>query len=72
MVKKIYKDLTEDQKRRKVYFSSTLTKGNRTEGEGDNIHEILEGAEEEQRRLTDDKFFNNSPYKLNIIRRKKW
>ena len=71
MVKKIYKKLTEDQNKRKVIFSSTLST-NTTELKGDTINEVLAtdaDKYEQIRRLTDDSFFNKSYFKYNIIRR---
>ena len=70
MVTKVYKKLSEEQKARGVLFSSCLSKY-RTEVTGDNIHEVLKNSEdidEHIRRLKDDKFFNNSSWKFNIIR----
>lgn len=69
-MKKIYKELTVDQKNRNVIFSSTLSKA-RTELDGDTIHEILSTDNDIPNtisRLKDDKFFNDSPWKYNIIR----
>lgn len=81
---KIYKKLTEEQKKRGVIFSSCLSVG-RTETEKDTIHEVFKVTEdktkpnyiinrgyseneEEIKRLRDDKFFNNSHWNFNIIR----
>jgi hypothetical protein len=63
-MKKVYKTLTADQKERGVIFSSQLCPGT-------TIHEVK--ATDRDRyavidRLKDDKFFNNSPYKYNLIR----
>ena len=83
-MKKVYKSLTDEQKSRKVIFSSCLST-ERTEQSNDTIHEVLElnqkhftetykfiEAEREQRatieRLKNDKFFNGSIWKFNIIR----
>jgi len=83
-MRKIYKELTKEQKERGVYFSSTLSK-ERTEQKEDTIHEVLRlnekdfkdyreyyNAQQEQdttiKRLKDDKFFNDSLWKFNIIR----
>ena len=72
MVKKIYKTLTEDQMKRGVIFSSTLSSG-RTERSGDVVHEVKEdtpNAAQVVKNLTDDSFFNKyRPF--NIIRRGK-
>ena len=70
-MKKIYKNLTEEQKNREVIFSSCLSEYT-TEQKEDNIHEILKTDEDKQEveeKLKNDKFFNNSHYKYNIIRR---
>lgn len=69
-MKKIYKKLTNEQKAKGVIFSSCLSVG-RTELETDTIHEVLNTNENKEliiRRLKDDKFFNSSPWKFNIIR----
>jgi len=67
-MRKVYKKLTADQKMRGIVFSSTLSRY-RTELSTDTIHELkLRGCDEETR-LLDDKFFNNSHYNFNIIRR---
>lgn len=63
-MKKVFKDLTEDQKSRGVVFSSELIGGGK-------VHEVFadeEDKEERIKRLLDDKFFNDSPYKYNLIR----
>ena len=63
-MRKVYKSLTDDQKNRGVIFSSELIGGGK-------IHEVLKGDPDGQttiRRLLDDSFFNNSPYKRNEIR----
>ena len=75
-MKKIYRKLTKDQRERKVYFSSALST-QKTELSGDTIHEITEQdyidnpteAEAREKRLLDDRWFNDSPWKYNIIRR---
>jgi len=72
-MKKVYKKLTQEQKERGVIFSSCLSVG-RSEMEGDTIHEVLKNWEREEKektikRLLDDKFFNESQFKFNIIRR---
>lgn len=65
-MKKKYLKLTADQKARGVIFSSEL------KGSG-LVHEVFEkeGYQEIERRknlLLDDKFFNDSPWKYNLIR----
>ena len=69
-MRKIYKRLTADQKKRGVIFSSTLSKYT-TETSNDRIHEVF--ADDEDKHITisnlkDDAFFNGSPWKYNIIR----
>lgn len=69
-MRKIYRPLTKDQKERGVIFSSTLSKA-RTELVGDTIHEVFATDADKYttiERLKDDKFFNGSPWKYNIIR----
>ena len=69
-MKKIYKKLTEEQKSRGVIFSSCLSV-HRTEQLTDTIHEVFKTDEEKSekiRRLLDDKFFNESHFKFNIVR----
>lgn len=64
-MKKIYKDLTTEQKTRGVIFSSQLQPGS-------TIHEVLAYDTDKSivtERLLDDSFFDNSPYKYNEIRR---
>jgi hypothetical protein len=63
-MRKVYKNLTEDQKNRNVIFSSELVGGNK-------IHEIFKDDENISYKialLKDDKFFNKSPFKYNLIR----
>lgn len=70
-LRKIYKKLTEDQIKRGVIFSSTLSNST-IEQENDTVHEVLDTDEDKGniiRRLLDDKFFRNGPWKYNIIRR---
>jgi len=70
MVRKVYKQLTEEQQKRGVIFSSCLSEC-RTELINDTIHEVLknEGNKNEKiNRLSNDSFFNNSHFKYNIIR----
>lgn len=69
-LQKIYRSLTKDQKVKDIVFSSALsiTKSDR---DSDTIHHVLntdEDKDDKIRRLKDDSFFNNSPYKYNIIR----
>jgi|TARA_Y100000015_G_C2393588_1_gene91512 hypothetical protein len=74
-MKKIYLPLLKEQKQRGVYFSSTLSP-HRFESSETTRHEITnkeykedyKKAEEKERRLKDDSFFNNSHFKFNIIR----
>jgi hypothetical protein len=74
-MKKIFLNLTKDQKERKVYFSSTLSTA-KFETADATRHEITSAdylkdwkeAETKEERLRDDKFFNNSHFKFNIIR----
>ncbi len=68
-MKKIYKDLTQDQKNRGVIFSSQLLPNG-------TLHEVTKGnlyncskGKSKITLLLDDSFFNNSPYKFNEIRR---
>ena len=70
-MRKIYKRLTADQKERGVIFSSTLSKAT-TELKGDLVHEVFASDPDKDRiikNLKNDKFFENSPWKYNIIRR---
>lgn len=69
-MRKIYRKLTKDQKERGIIFSSTLSRYT-TELTTDTIHEVHKDdpdAYNKIQRLKDDKFFNNSPWKYNIIR----
>ena len=70
-MKKIYKTLTQDQKEKGIVFSSTLSKRT-TEQPEDMTHEVLVTDFNQSttiNRLLDDKFFNGSHFKYNIIRR---
>lgn len=70
-LRKVYRKLTEDQKKRGVIFSSTLTNYSE-EQEFDTIHEVYEETEDKDemiKRLLDDKFFKDGPWKYNLIRR---
>lgn len=73
-MRKIYRKLTADQKVRGVIFSSCLSE-NRQE-RGFRVHEVFNTDSNDDRdlkiaRLLDDKFFNASNYKYNIVRRGK-
>ena len=70
-MKKINKKLSQEQIARGVIFASTLSRST-TESLDDTTHEVLESDRDKNdqiRRLLDDSFFNNSPWKYNIIRR---
>lgn len=70
-MKKIYKKLTKEQKERGVIFSSCLSIA-KTELLSDTIHEVLKETEkgnEQIERLLNDRFFNASHWKYNIVRR---
>ena len=63
-MRKVYKELTIDQKQRGIIFSSQLIGGGK-------IHEVHEDDEDKNKtieRLLDDNFFNKSPYRYNEIR----
>ncbi len=69
-MRKIYKELTEEQRQRNVIFSSCLSVG-RSENGDETTHEIKQGdsdANEVKQRLLNDSFFNKSPFNFNIIR----
>jgi len=69
-MRKIYKKLSTEQKERGVIFASTLSIY-RFETIEDTTHEVLNTDGDKWRtidRLKDDKFFNNSHFKYNIIR----
>ena len=66
---KIYRKLTKDQKERGVIFSSELVSDDQSLSK--TIHEVKETDSDKFERiekLKDDKFFNNSPFKHNLIR----
>ena len=66
---KIYKKLTKEQKLRGVVFSSCLSVY-RTEQKTDTMHEVFNFEESLKiERLKNDKFFKNSHFKYNIIRK---
>jgi hypothetical protein len=68
MTKK-YRKLTKEQKERGVIFSSQLQpNGTIHEVTKENLYQCSEGTDKITL-LLDDKFFNNSPYKFNEIRR---
>lgn len=70
-MRKIYKPLTKDQRERGVIFSSTLSRYT-TELTTDTMHEVFETDVDKYRQienLKNDSFFNESPWKYNIIRR---
>jgi len=70
-MKKVYKKLTKEQIKRNVIFSSCLSES-RTELINDCVHEVIRGEEDINatiNRLLDDKFFNSSHFKFNIVRR---
>ena len=70
-MRKINKKLSKEQIERGVIFASTLSRST-TELLDDTTHEVLESdrdKDDQIRRLLDDSFFNNSPWKYNIIRR---
>lgn len=67
-MQKIYRKLTKEQRERGVAFSSCLSPCRYETG---TIHEVKRDdpeMEEKERRLKDDKFFNGTQYKYNIIR----
>ena len=69
-MRKIYKDLTTDQRARGIVFSSTLSR-HTTELTTDTMHEVHKDDPDKHRtiaNLKDDSFFNDSPWKYNIIR----
>lgn len=69
-MRKIYRKLTKEQKERGVIFASTLSR-HTFECADDLTHEVFATDPDKYdqiRRLKDDKFFDNSPWKYNIIR----
>jgi hypothetical protein len=69
-MRKVYKKLTEEQKARGVIFSSCLSVY-RFETTNDTKHEVLSTDTDKYEKITrlkDDKFFNNSHFKFNVIR----
>lgn len=70
MVKKIYRKLTKEQRQRGVIFSSTLSPF-KFETETTTTHEVFkdeDNGEQKINHLKDDRFFNSSTFKFNIIR----
>ncbi len=74
-MKKIYLPLLKEQKERNIIFSSTLSthrfetsETTRHEISLEELQENSNQANEKERRLKDDKFFNNSHFNFNIIR----
>jgi hypothetical protein len=70
-MRRVYLELTADQVKRGVCFSSSLSM-NKTEDEDGTVHEVLKNhadAYEQKRRLLDDSFFNASPWNYNVVRR---
>lgn len=73
---KIYKKLTKDQKARNVIFSSTLSSSKRDDELGSRTHEVYKPTTQDGwreamdtiKRLKDDSFFNDRPWKYNVIR----
>jgi len=69
-MRKIYKKLTDEQRQRKVIFSSCLSVSTIEQSDGIR-HEVLNDdsdGNETIQRLLNDSFFNKSPFKFNIIR----
>lgn len=70
-MQKVYKKLSQSDRLNGIIFTSTLSKY-REEMEGDTIHRVRKDDPEKERHiglLMDDKFFNRSPWRYNIIRR---
>jgi len=70
-MKKIYRKLTKEQKARGVIFTSTLSPHPTDDLEGLTIHEVKKDDLDISKtiaRLKDDRFFNASHFKYNIIR----
>lgn len=69
-MRKVYKNLTEEQKARGVIFSSELVP-KRGYNLDSVVHEVLATDEDKHtriNRLLDDRFFNRSPFSYNLIR----
>lgn len=68
-MRKVYKELTPDQKARGVIFSSELVGGGKVhEVTQDDMREDAKYYRKKINRLLDDSFFNGSHYKYNLIR----
>lgn len=68
-MRKIFLKLTKEQKAKGIIYTSSLSE---TRQEGEIIHEVLETQNDKYEviaRLKDDKFFNNSHYNYNIVRK---
>ena len=68
-MKKLYRKLTKEQKERNVVFSSCLSENNQ---ENNDIHVVLSTDEDKYttiKRLLNDKFFNDSHFNYNIVRK---
>ena len=62
-MRKVYRKLTQEQKSRNVIFTSQLVPGS-------TVHEVLStdwDKEKQIDRLLNDKFFNKSHFKYNLI-----
>ena len=73
-MRKVYRKLTSEQLERGIIFSSELSpNGTVHEVTKENINDVSEYARQRGENkitlLLDDKFFNGSDYKCNIIRR---
>lgn len=71
-MRKIYKGLTNDQKARGIIFSSCLKGSSDSFCTNGTIHEVKDVDIDKHiviERLLNDKFFKNSPWKYNEIRR---
>lgn len=73
-MRKVYRKLSEEQKQRGVIFSSQLYPSDTVhEVTNENINDVSEYARSKGLNkislLLDDKFFNGSDYKYNLIRR---
>ena len=69
-MRKIYKDLSKEDKEKGIIFKSTLSE-HTTEAYNDTTHTVYDTDKDKLetiKRLKDDNFFNNSFFKYNIIR----
>ena len=69
-MKKVYKKLSKEDKEKGIIFKSTLSV-NRFETIEDTTHKVFNtdyNKYEKIKRLKEDKFFNKSHFKFNIIR----